>query len=485
MTSTAETIGDVLMRLQERYPEWPQTPDYPGRTWPRVWDAAVFANTWFKHDDHNNLEEAILHYPLSAYSFDYGAARWHRNTKSPDGMVKLHLIRLAKGFEHESDYHDYLKATPEIIDHLDFNDGLPNRSTLWKAWNNHLSDDDDEAKTSLRIIANTFIKTAREHSVPAPARAFQPEFNTDELSNPDPDNPSLREYADRKTEEVWRDIGPFVHRSYNRCFDRADNASIDGGTFWEGQAWIVNQEDTYPESGLDDYRTETTRENVPCGRYHRDKLRDIPPDEVRRCHHQATERVLDRARQKGRLDRPTMAAIDITKSSKPLCKLDSVEGWHPNPEKCNVTDKWILGYDDADDGEDPDINYYYQFAGIRTNDASHPAVLDGIQVHRDMPRYEIVDELLKHSTDMVDIDILLVDREFDTDKVKAVCLKYGVDFLNPERMFTSERATCTRLRKQRKMIHVEKKTLDVDDDFLNEMLGDKFDGMAETILTTS
>jgi len=99
--------------------------------------------------------------------------------------------------------------------------------------------------------------------------------------------------------------------------------------------------------------------------------------------------------------------------------------------------------------------------------------------------HEIVDELLKHSTDMVDIDILLVDREFDTDKVKAVCLKYGVDFLNPERMFTSERATCTRLRKQRKMIHVEKKTLDVDDDFLNEMLGDKFDGMAETILTTS
>ncbi|WP_336037698.1 hypothetical protein [Halobacterium yunchengense] len=480
MTATPDTITDVLHSIEEQHPSWPQTPDNPGETWPRVWDTAVFANTWFTHDDHNDLDEAILHYPFSANSFNYGAARWHRNTKSPEGMVKLHLIRLANGFDHESDFYDYLTETPEIENHLDFDDGFPTRSTLWKAWNDHLADDDDEAKISLQIIANTFIKTAREHNVPAPARAFQPAYDADELSNPDPDNPSVREYADQKTEEVWKEIGPFIHRTYNRCFDREDNASIDAGTFWEGQAYIAKQEDTYPESGLNDYKAETTRENVPCGRYHRDQLRDLPIEDIRRRHRQSTEHVLNRARQNGRLNRPTMASIDITKSAKPLCKLDSVEGWDPNPEKCDVTDEWILGYNDAaDDGGDPDINYYYQFAGIRTNDASHPALLDGIPVHRDMARWEIVDELLKHSTDMVDIDILLMDREFDTDEVKAVCLKHGVDFLNPERMFNSEKATCTRLRKQRRMIHVEKKTVDVDDDLLDELLGNELDGMTD------
>lgn len=58
-----------------------------------------------------------------------------------------------------------------------------------------------------------------------------------------------------------------------------------------------------------------------------------------------------------------------------------------------------------------------------------------------MRRDEIVEELLEHATEMVDIELVLMVREFDTTAVKAVCETYGVHYLNPSRMHHAEKRT--------------------------------------------
>lgn len=388
-------------------------------------------------------------------------------------MLKAHLIRLYKGIEHEDELHEYLDANPELVDNL-FDEGLPSRSSLWKAWNEHLPT--DNARITLRIIANAFVQIAQEQGVPAPSPAFQPKFNTEDLSDPDPEEPSVKEFAKKKTGEIWKKSKPYIDQNYS--LDRADNKHIHQNTWWRAEAYLAGHEEVFAESGLDYYDAVSDRDNVHCGRYHRDKLREMDIDEIRHYHRQATRRIIKDARREGELDRPTIASLDITKSEQ-LSELSNVEGWDPDPNKCNVTAEWILGYDDSDKGEDPDINYYFQWAGIRTVGFSHPVILDGVPVHRGMPRYKIVDELLEHSTDMVNIDILLMDREFDDDQVKAVCMKHDVQFLNPEQMRLNERATCTRLRQQRQMVHVEKKTLDVSDEFINDILRDDQEEMSD------
>jgi IS4 transposase len=79
-------------------------------------------------------------------------------------------------------------------------------------------------------------------------------------------------------------------------------------------------------------------------------------------------------------------------------------------------------------------------------DVLREVVLDGIPVVRGMERATIVKELLKHATEMVDIDLVLMDREFDGQGVKDVCEAYNVFYLNPSRMYGDEKRTAKELR---------------------------------------
>jgi IS4 transposase len=73
---------------------------------------------------------------------------------------------------------------------------------------------------------------------------------------------------------------------------------------------------------------------------------------------------------------------------------------------------------------------------------------------------------------MVDIELVMMDREFAHDPVKEVCEDNGVWYLNPGIMWTSERAMCTRLRRQEKLIHIESDEASTDDFDVGTTLGD-------------
>jgi len=65
---------------------------------------------------------------------------------------------------------------------------------------------------------------------------------------------------------------------------------------------------------------------------------------------------------------------------------------------------------------------YYQWATIQIIGYDIPLVLDAIPVKRGMKRADIVDSLLENALDLVDdIELVMMDREFDSEGVKDSC----------------------------------------------------------------
>lgn len=471
MTVTAESAAAVIININDNHPQWPRSQEFTGEPAPRwmsVWDAAVFAHHWLKHPDHNDLIEAIIHLPLSADDFDYQAARYHRNTKPPEAMLKAHLVRMAMGMEHYKGLYKYLSQNDSLVAALGLDD-LPSRSTLWKAWNRHLPS--DEERISLQVIVNSLIKNARKHGVVAPS-AFSPKFDVKKHSAPDPTEPAIWEYTRTKTEEVWKEVKHFISETYS-IGERAENAHKKEMAWWEAHSWMGPREETFAESGVEAFKAKTDRpdDDIHGGRHHRETLKELPIDGVREYHRQTTRKIHKYAKQHSRIDRPVVCALDGTKSPA-LTRLSNVEGWHPDRKKCNVTDPWILGYDHSDKGQDPDIDYHFQYYGIRTTGLAFPSVLDVIPRRRGLAKFEVVDDLLRYSTDMVNMDLLVMDAEFDNRRTRATCLKHRVPFLTPAKKNNTEKGTCSDLRNQRKLVHIEKTTIDVDRGELREILPD-------------
>jgi len=56
---------------------------------------------------------------------------------------------------------------------------------------------------------------------------------------------------------------------------------------------------------------------------------------------------------------------------------------------------------------------------------------------------------------MVNIDLVLMDREFQHDAIKDVCDTYGVHYLNPSKMHRDEKLTAKEIAREDTTIHVE------------------------------
>jgi putative transposase len=130
----------------------------------------------------------------------------------------------------------------------------------------------------------------------------------------------------------------------------------------------------------------------------------------------ATPLLIARARQHGELTGKLWAAIDVTKG---FPFTGDPEGHEDD----------ILGYRDK--------NEYYQWAVLKIVGRDVPLVLDAIPRVRGQSKDEIVEKLLTRAIEMVDIDLVMMDREFDSESVKGTCEEYGVHYLNPTRIYTN------------------------------------------------
>lgn len=459
MTVTAESAAAVIININDNHPQWPrsqQTDEDPAPAWMLAWDAAVFARYWFQHEQHDNLDEAICHYKIHPADFEYTITEYHGRTKSPSSMIKTHLLRLSKGWSGETAVVNYLNNTDNqhLLSVFEFNDGVPSQGTLWKAWNKRLVDPDNPHEESvhqrtLRVIANSFVQNARQHGVPAPARAFQPDPTRKKYANPDPKYRTIKDYIETKTEDVWAEVAPIICNNYE--LKRGSNTSIDEDSWWEAHAHLAPRKDTYPESGVDNFRVDTDRTLVQSGGWHRRKLQEIDIDEARENHRAVVKELLRRAIRNDQLNDELWLAIDNTKGPE-LTNRKNLEGWHPDPKKRNVTEKWILGYDHSDKGEKPDIKYHFQYGQVQIIGKQNPPIpLDSVPISRGMSREEITDELLSGAVPLLeevglDAELVVMDKEFGLSAVHKACERHGVPSLAFDRANHSEQATFARLR---------------------------------------
>jgi len=409
-----------------------------------VIDAQRFAWAWFKREEHTDVDELVAEMRLDYFDWSdhVDVALWHRNTKGVERWVKAHILREIKGWDGESQLVEYLERKPFLASRLGFY-GVPNQSDLWKWRHGKFS---DELEETIGRMAAEIVAVARERKIPCPDEVFRPDRG--DTSSEEPNEKSVRDLTIEKTEEVWQHAKPFVCNSY--WLNRGDNVQVPESAWWEAHAFMGSRREMCAESGLDSFKVDSTRDRVHTGSNHRHHLQKITAEDSRQMLRDTAERLIEEARRDSELVGKLYAAIDITKSN-PWSNKSTLD----RDENDNVSEDWILGYKDKDDPENKAPEYYFQWASIQIVGFDIPLVLDAVPVKRGMPRWKIVDELLRYTTDMVDIELLMMDREFAHDGIKEVCEEYGVYYLNPGKMNASERGKCSDLRNAGKLIHIE------------------------------
>ncbi len=369
-------------------------------------------------------------------------ATWHRNYTPLAPWIRAHVLKQAMGWNGEKQLADHFEANPELTIAYGFNANnptegskriqpqSPTQSRLWEMWHEVFSNDLQDICHS---IASELVELAREEGIPAPDNVFQPANKRDVLERPE-----TRLIADT-TKEVWQQAKPFVTEEF--YLKRGDNAQIHENAFWEQHAFMGVRKNMFAESGANSFYVDSTRDRTPSGSTHRWQIRKLSIEEMRRQHRHTTKRLIERARSDGELVGKLWAAIDVTKGAPFTGEMDT-------DEDENVVEPYILGRRDGN-------YYYYQWASIQIVGHDIPIVLDAIPQKRGMAKDEIVDELLEHATEIVDdIDLVMMDREFDSDPVKDTCEEHGVSFLNPKRKFTDENDTVEEMKRNDETVRI-------------------------------
>jgi putative transposase len=364
----------------------------------------TIAQSWCERaTDYADIETMVCRLPIGQGTFTaHDAFAPYSGPYSMTLLVRAFLIKEFNGWD-DTALHDYLRANPSLRRSLGF-ETLPAQSTFWRAWSHRFS---DELCAAVQECADTIVQAARTCSVSLPER-----FDDSKADEPETDDCPEHQLIAEKTDEVWQQAKPFVCDAF--ALDRGPNWQIHENAFWEQHAYMGMREDMYAASGPASFFLDTTRERVPSGSTHRYQI--------------------------GKL----WTAIDVTKG-------------FPFTGDVEDHEDDILGYKDG--------NEYYQWAVLKIVGLDVPLVLDAFPRERGQSKDEIVEELLTQTTEMVDdLDLVMMDREFDSEGVKATCEQYGVHYLNPTRIFerSDEADTIAWMYRNGKRFHVtEEETGDV------------------------
>ena len=160
---------------------------------------------------------------------------------------------------------------------------------------------------------------------------------------------------------------------------------------------------------------ESTRERTPLGHAHRDHIRDLSIPEVREMYRQSIRQLIDEVAETEEFFRAGIVAIDITEAA---------------PFTGNRT-----GHGDEIIGTKENTDEYaYQWATIQLVGNAAPLVLDARPVRKGESRKEIVEDLLESAEELVHVDNVLMDREFDSQHVLEMISQRGLSYVVPKRI---------------------------------------------------
>lgn len=369
-------------------------------------------------------------------------AEWHHNTKPLEAWLKAHAYRLARDWSC-SELAAWLEnnaaharewgftAGDEGLDR--YNPDTPSQSRLWTLWNEEFG---PGLCAAIAELGDRLFTVCYEHDLPLPRERF----DTADVG----ENQSQDELTVEQSKRVWKQAKPIFER--HLTLERADNATVPESQFWEAQAYTGMRGGLAIHGGAQSFIADSDRERPHTGALQRHHLKKLDPVETRAMVQDVARELVKRSRSEGELQSKVWAAIDITKGDPWTGEMEFEDG--------EPKDDWLLGYKDEDE-DHPE--YYYQWATIQIVGHDIPLVLDALPVHRGLERREIVRELLETATQMVPkLELVMMDREFASDKIKTACEDEQVYYLNPGIKHTSVKATCSRLREAGRKVAVKR-----------------------------
>ena len=438
MAHTATTRAEAFEPLHEKSEKIARLawglPTEDGTQKPLSWRAFRLATHWFGHDEHNDVEAFLAWLPITigGTPIDDPYPDWHASTTDFEVVTRLHLIRLYHNLNHETALCQYLDTKPSLLDELGI-DTCPDQSTLYTTWHERFT---EQFRQELRDTVDEVLRVAEIRRVDTSDRISTADDKNQPDEDEEPSASSKRKQAREMTREIWQTAKPLVGPVVD--FDRPDDTQIHDNAFLELHTFLGCRGELHAETGANDFVEDSGRDRTPTGSYHRNCIRDLSIQKHRQNHRAAMTKVIARAKQQGLLTGKQTTAIDITVGKKFWGKRDTEE-----------LQTQIIGT------KEENREVAYQYATIQLVGTDLPIVLDAVPVVKGMSRGEIVAELLSHTTEMVNIDLVLMDREFQHDEIKSVCENHGVHYLNPSRMQRDEKLTAKEIAREDTTIHVE------------------------------
>ncbi|MHC3381915.1 transposase [Haloarcula sp. H-GB5] len=422
MVASCDSQRTVFRRVaQQSIVEWPaydSTPLYDQSSLAALEeDIRAVSSTWFDHEAHDSVDEFVSHYPVAYVQFRphdrySGATRYEMAQ-----LFRLFLLKEIHGWTHETALVTYLTHHPELCEQLGL-ETVPDQSTLWRTWNERFT---AELRETIEATARTVLIKAQNAGVAVPRepeRTFPSEDDEADKSNPD-DQTILNEAA-----SVTNHISRIVFPSFS--LNRDEGCEIHENAYWDLQTYLGLRERLAANEGARSFVYESTRDRTPLGHAHREHIRDLSIEQIREMYRQAMNRLLDEVAETEEFFRAGIIAIDITEA-------DPFTG-----DRTGHEDE-IIGTKEKTD------QYAYQWATVQLVGNAVPIVLDARPVRKGESRKEIVEDLLNSAEELVHIDNVLMDREFDSQHILEMLSQRGLSYVVPKRMQTSEKAQAKRL----------------------------------------
>ncbi len=220
-------------------------------------------------------------------------------------------------------------------------------------------------------------------------------------------------------------------KSSTHSLDRGEGCEIHENAYWDLQTYLGLRERLAANEGARSFVCESTRDRTPLGHAHRGHIRDLSIDQVREIYRQAITRLLNEVAETEQFFRAGIIVIDITEA-EPF----TGDGTGHEDE--------IIGTKEKTD------EYAYQWATVQLVGNAVPIVLDTRPVRKGESRLEIVKDLLDSAEEMVHVDNVLMDQEFDSQHILEMISQRKLSYVVPKRMQTSKKAQAKRLLKRRK-----------------------------------
>jgi IS4 transposase len=387
-------------------------------------DISTLAREWFQHDAHEDVVTFICTCPLAYFEFaSYDAfPDWHAQSKPVVPLLRAVMLMHLHDWEHETPLVAYLDEQEDLADALGF-ESVPSQATFWRARHERFSRDLLQA---IKQCADFIRIHATWNRVDVPDTIDTAGSDSTSRRGPstDSEGPSQKEVLSRAgelTDQAKRLLFPAFG------FDR-EKGRIHENAFWELQTYTGLRDGMCVNEGARSFLVDSTRERTPLGHIHRQYLRKLSIVEIREMYGRAVRRLLDEAEQTAAFHRAVTVAIDIT-TDTPFT--GDREGYETE----------IIGTKENNN------EYAYHWATIQIVGEDLPLILDARPVRKGESRTEIVMELLDSAQEMVSIDLVLMDREFDGQHLLERVVDRGLDYLVPKKKRTSEKAKAKQLER--------------------------------------